>query len=248
MLKNEISYSVYQSSDYDLFKFIESNRVVKKSHVEKLIQQINDGYEMPPIIVKENGEILDGQHRFMALKQLGKPVEYIIKENIKQDTLQKSNTLVSKWSVKDHINFFMKENNQEYKELHEFIEYSGLTADTAARILGTVDERSTSSGLMNGKFRVTNKEDAYLFVDEVTLRMRADKPKEKIIHAVRKVYNVGIDNKRLVNCVNALYEELAMISKIPLMAERIVTLYNKELPKDEQIKIKKQTNGDIKLS
>lgn len=248
LLNCETAYSVYKTDNYDLFKFIESNRTISKTHVGKLAQQITDGYEMPPIIVKPNGEILDGQHRFEALKILEHPIEFIIKNEIKQDTLQKSNTLVSKWTTKDHINFHMREGNEHYKELKEFMEYSELGAVAAARTLGTVDGRSTGQGIVNGKFRVTNKEDAYTFIDDVLIKVRANRPTDKIVHAVRKVYNVGIDNKRLVNCVNALYEELELINKIPLMAERIAVLYNKDLQKAERIKISKQTNGDVKLS
>lgn len=248
ILNCETAYNVYTTDNYDLFKFIESNRTVKKAHVNKLAQQITEGYEMPPIIVKPNGEILDGQHRFEALRELGDPIEFIIRNEIKQDTLQKSNTLVSKWTPKDHINFHMKEGNENYKELKDFIEYSELGVVTATRLLGKVDCKATTQGVVDGQFVVTNKEDAYAFVDEVLIKIRASKPTEKIVQAVRKVYNVGIDNKRLVNCVNALYEELELISRIPAMAERIATLYNKDLPKSERIKNSKQTNGDVKLS
>lgn len=248
LLNCETAYSVYQTNDYDLFKFIESNREVKKKHVENLVQQIRDGYELPPIIVKPNGEILDGQHRYTALKQCEQPVEFIIRNEIKQDTLQKSNTLVSKWSPHDHINFHMREGNENYKELKDFIEYSELGVVTAARLLGRVDSKATTQGIIDGQFIVTNKEDAYNFIDEVLIRVRTSKPTDKIVHAIRKVYNAGVDNKRLVNCVNAIYEELELINKIPIIAERIATLYNKDLPKSQRIKISKQTNGDVKLS
>lgn len=248
LLNCETAYNVYTTDNYDLFKFIESNRAVSKKHVSKLAQQIADGYEMPPIIVKPNGEILDGQHRYEALRELGDPIEFIIRNEIKQDTLQKSNTLVSKWTPKDHINFHMREGNENYRELKEFIEYSELGVAAAARLLGKVESKSTTQGIVNGQFIVTNKEDAYTFIDDVLIKIRAEKPTDKIVYAIRKVYNVGIDNKRLVSCVNAIYEELELINKIPIMAERIATLYNKDLPKSQRIKISKQTNGEVRLS
>lgn len=247
LLNCETSYSVFTTEKYELFKFIDSNRKVKKSHVEKLKQQLREGYELPPIIVKPNGEILDGQHRFTALKEMGEPIEFIIRNQIRQDTLQKSNTLVSKWSTYDHINFHMKEGNAHYKELKDFIEYSELGVGTAARILGKTVSRSVTVGVIEGNFTVTSKEDAYAFIDEVLIKVRAERPTDKIVHAIRRIYNVGVDNERLVNCVNAIYGELELINKIPVIAERIAMLYNKDLPKAEKIKIKKQTNGDIKF-
>ena len=50
--KCEKAYEVLQTTNYDLFSFIKSNRDVSRNHVKELKGQINDGYEMPPIIVK----------------------------------------------------------------------------------------------------------------------------------------------------------------------------------------------------
>ena len=49
------AYHVYETNDYGLFSFIESNRNPSRNHVENLKKQIKNGYELPPIIVRENG-------------------------------------------------------------------------------------------------------------------------------------------------------------------------------------------------
>ncbi|WP_274311824.1 ParB N-terminal domain-containing protein [Staphylococcus hyicus] len=248
----EVVYNVYQTSQYDLFTFINSNRTPNKSHVEKLKLQILEGYEMPPIIVRENGDILDGQHRYLALLELEKPIQFMIKTHIKKDVLQKSNSLVSKWSIMDHINYYRIENNEDYQQLYDFIEYSGLGASNAAKLLGSAKNKnrttSMSKVIENGDFYVTNKEDAYQFVDEVLIRLRMEKPTNKIFNALRAIYNLGINNKLLVNVVNALEDEIVLINHTNKILKKIVDTYNKQADKVDRIKITYNKAGNVMLS
>ncbi|MBQ2600753.1 ParB N-terminal domain-containing protein [bacterium] len=74
---DEIVSAVYRTTDYDKFKTLDGNRTVEKSRVNKILKSINDnGYIHCPIIVNERMEIIDGQGRLEAVKQLGIPVEY----------------------------------------------------------------------------------------------------------------------------------------------------------------------------
>ena len=66
------------TTNYDLFSFMPGNRdIAKKNMLVKSIEKI-DLTEYKPIIVNENYVIIDGQHRFMACKELEKPIYYII--------------------------------------------------------------------------------------------------------------------------------------------------------------------------
>lgn len=246
----ETAYNVYKTFNYGLFKFIESNRETKRAHVDNLKEQIKDGYEMPPIIVRENGEILDGQHRYLALIELEEEVQFIVKNDIKKDVLQKSNSNVSKWTTKDHINFFKEEGNTNYKKLEDFINYSELSPAVAAKVLGKAKSTkggSLSKAIQNGTFVVTSEEDAYQFIEEVVLKIRMDKPTTKILNSLRMVYNFGVDNKLLVTVVNALEEELLLLSKESKITERIVNLYNKKCDKNDRIKTAYSKNGNVIL-
>ncbi|RAI79318.1 hypothetical protein BFS35_012220 [Macrococcoides goetzii] len=247
LLNCDIAYSVYKSKNYNLFKFIKSNRDISKTHVEKLVTQIEADYEFPPIIVKPNGEILDGQHRFTALKQCGKPIEFIIRNEIKQDTLQKSNQFVSKWNLKDHINFFSLEGNEDYQELDKDIQYTNMTPATAARIIGTTGKVSTSTGIPKGIFKITSKDDAYNFYDDVYIRIKLEKVPDKIILSLKRLYDLGIDNKLLVNSTNVLLDELLLMSKHQKIIEHIAKLYNKNCDKEDKIIMEYSKNGSLLL-
>lgn len=177
------------------------------------------------------------------------PIQFIVKNANKEDTLQKSNTLVSKWNTRDHINYHAAKGNENYVQLKEFMEYSLLTPAEAARLLGKAKQSSQeriysiSAAIQNGAFIVTNKSDAYQFVDEIIMRIRMEKKNGKIINSLRSIYNLGVDNKLLVNVVNALEEEIVLLNREAKIIERIVRLYNKQCHKSERIKLTYNTQG-----
>ncbi|MBO3062749.1 ParB N-terminal domain-containing protein [Mammaliicoccus fleurettii] len=254
LLNCEKAFSVFKTNDYKLFGFIDSNRKPKQKHIDSLIEQIEEGYELPPIIVKPNGQILDGQHRYLALKHKKKPIEFIIREDVKQNILQRSNSLVSKWTTSDHIRYHIEEGNEHFKKLQDFIDYSELSTATAARLIGKVKIDRTkkitslSKALQEGNFLITNEEDAYQFVDEVLMKIRMESPNSKIVNGIRNLYNLGVDNKLLVNVINALEEEILLLNKESKITDRLVTLYNKQCHKDDKIKVKYNKSGHPLLS
>ena len=71
---------VYTTNDYTLFTSIDGNRTKNKLHIKRLKQSIKENYLFTVIIVNENYEIIDGQHRFDVIKELNLPLYYIICE------------------------------------------------------------------------------------------------------------------------------------------------------------------------
>jgi ParB-like chromosome segregation protein Spo0J len=67
-----------KTTDYKLFKINKLNRIVQTGHIEKLKKSIEKvGYlKYNPIIVNEDMEIIDGQHRYFACVKLNLPIYY----------------------------------------------------------------------------------------------------------------------------------------------------------------------------
>ena len=84
-----VAYSVYETSEYEDFKFLEENRDISNNHVDRLAESITAGYTFPPLIVDEGMNVVDGQHRLKAHQKTGKPVQFIIQRDMKENTLQK---------------------------------------------------------------------------------------------------------------------------------------------------------------
>ena len=71
------SFKLKTTTDYSLLKMNKLNRAINKSQVERLTKNIKRIGLQVPIIVNRNNEVVDGQHRFLALKNLGKPIVYL---------------------------------------------------------------------------------------------------------------------------------------------------------------------------
>ncbi len=62
------------TKNYEQFSYVKGNRSIDPLHLDKLSKAMAKEYVPVPIIVNSNFEILDGQHRFEAVKKLKKPV------------------------------------------------------------------------------------------------------------------------------------------------------------------------------
>lgn len=123
-----------KTTDYDMFSFNEANRPLIKQHVDKLKKAIQERslLEINPIIVNKQLQVMDGQHRLEAAKQLGVEVFYIITEE--DDVMQTLNINSRKWSTKDFLRYhatkktnndyvFLWEVCQRYEDMESFIMY-----------------------------------------------------------------------------------------------------------------------------
>ncbi len=81
-----------ETRDYSKFKFLKTNREINRANVEKIKASIREWGIIPgrPTLVDGDYNIIDGQHRFLAIKELGHPVPY---EVIGGDTIGKTMTL-----------------------------------------------------------------------------------------------------------------------------------------------------------
>lgn len=245
----KVAYSVYETDQYDDFNFLEENRDISYSHVAKLMENIKEGFEMPPLIVDEEMNVIDGQHRLKAHKQLKRPVRFIIQRDMKENTLQRANTDIIKWTTDQHVAYHSKQGNEHYIKLEAFKEYSELPWNNTVRLLGKGSDpnvRSIAKILQHGLFIVTHEEDAYNFVDEVVMRMRMESPSSKVVSALKGLYDAGVDTKRLVTAVNVTEDEIALINAIPKIMETIAKVYNTDLKRSDQIKFKEGQYNQIR--
>ena len=95
------------SSDYGAFKMLEFNRELHRGTIERIKVCMAEVGFLPihPIIVTKDYEIIDGQHRFVAARELGIPFYYMITDGA-TDTAKAmivSNTNKRSWSPDYYI-------------------------------------------------------------------------------------------------------------------------------------------------
>ena len=107
---------IYVSHDYDKFTRVKGNRNPKSA--KKIIESINNvGYILNPILVNEKFEVIDGQNRLDALRELGLPVHYIVQKGIGIEECRALNINQTVWKMDDYIVSYAESGYESYQKL-----------------------------------------------------------------------------------------------------------------------------------
>lgn len=120
---DEVVGSVYVSRDYDKFKFFDENREVTKARANKIRKSMEiNGIIVNPILVNEDFEVIDGQGRLTALRELGAPIHYIKLSGVGAHECRALNSTATNWSTLDHIKSHAKSGNMSFQRLVQLLE------------------------------------------------------------------------------------------------------------------------------
>ena len=148
-----------KTKDYEIFKLREDNREkINRDHVNLLKKSIGvrNLLEFRPIVVNGDMEILDGQHRFLAARELDLDIYYNVEKSLKGEDILLLNTSKS-WNSADYLNYYVKNGYEHYISLQTFIKKHGLSIKVALNI-------TMGESLTNYK---KYKEGAYVFTEKL---------------------------------------------------------------------------------
>jgi hypothetical protein len=145
---------VNQTSDYARFKTLQGNRNVSKLHVKRLIESFREAYLLSPIVVNQNYEIIDGQHRFEAAKELNLPINFIMCNDYSLQEVQLLNTNMKNWTKEDYLNAYCDLGYPEYLKFREFMGMFPEISIMSCEVILTdtvagVNKKSSSEDLKN---------------------------------------------------------------------------------------------------
>lgn len=132
--------SIFKTTDYDMFKNIEANRMISPTNYNKLVRSMSEKQLVTPICVNENMEIIDGQHRFLAAKELGKPVYYYIEEGYREEEMKRANLVSSNWNKNDFLNMFISQKDPTYIRIKELMDTYGVVISDMIKIISAIRE------------------------------------------------------------------------------------------------------------
>lgn len=89
-----------ETKDYSKFNFVEGNRDIIDANVNKIEKSIKEMGVQCPILVDDSYKIIDGQHRFIALRRNGLVVPYIVSQRATTSDVDKLQESV-KWKALD---------------------------------------------------------------------------------------------------------------------------------------------------
>lgn len=203
--------AVYKTDDLNIFKFSKFNRTVLLS--SKMIEQAKEGL-INPIIVNEDFIVIDGQHRLAAAKAVDVPIEYIVKPGLNENDIVRMNTVQKPWTLKNHIEAWANQGNEEYRLLAEIIKTH--VADTTSVVEISLDALNPSKArnvVEKGQFKFNNKEITNEFFDLYRdFRKKADIPSRvKVVQSLYQLFRyekVNMDRLLKKTISTGLNEEI----------------------------------------
>lgn len=251
--------TIQSTNDYSIFKKCEANRNVDHRHVKRLVESIiaDNHLSSVPVIVNGAMEVMDGQHRIEAARELQIPVWYTVNENFKIETIAPINNHTKKWTTDDWLSFWISKGNDHYvtfknvKEKHSFTTASLLIWLTSAGSGGT-----NYSNFRNGKFIFKMTDEIHIALqdyEEVSEFLKDIHPKhDKIfknkyfIRSMKDILtNPFVDARRFKDRVKNYYHKLTEQPSREMYLQNLVDIYNFAMRSDKVEVVKLSNRIDI---
>jgi len=163
---------VLETSDYSLFKQLDGNRNVNQANLKRLKRSMEVELLQIPIIVNENLQIIDGQHRFHACKDLKKPIYYIIVKGYGLNEVHKLNAISKKWSFDDYLDGYANMGYTDYQKAKQFKNYYGFGHNETMALLQGYNSLASGDDrvrFFNGKFKIKSLSDAQRKAEQIKM-------------------------------------------------------------------------------
>jgi len=153
---------VHTTTDYFLFKSIDGNRNINKLHLSRLKDSMQKNYLFTIILVNENYEIIDGQHRFTVIEELGLPLNYIIVKGYGLKEVHILNATSKKWDSQDYMEGYCNMGLKDYLIYRDFKNKYGFGHNECQALLS--DHKNVGGSKVksfyDGTFKVVNLKEA----------------------------------------------------------------------------------------
>lgn len=210
------SNQVRTTNDYTRFRTLVGNRKPNDLHVKRLSNSFQKRYLFSPILINEKWQIIDGQHRFLAAKELNLPINYIIVEGYGLNEVQILNTNSANWKKEDYLKAYCDLGSKPYLEMKQFMnDYPDFGISVSEQLItNSVGGVNNRGHLDKGRGRVKNFEEGRLTIPDIK---KSYENAEKVM--MFKPYYDGYNRSVFVAALigifqNENYNHAEMISKL----------------------------------
>jgi len=161
---------VHLEKNLSKFSFLDDNRSIDKKHVAMLTISIRRYGQLMPIVVNENLQVIEGQHRLEACRELGLPVAYIISVKSSSKDVAVMNNSQKSWKNKDFLKHFSHSNHGNcttYRKIAKFFKVYPLPFSIGILLLAgrnpdpsIGNSRGPMPAFRDGTFKISDYETA----------------------------------------------------------------------------------------
>ena len=210
------SNQVHSTSDYTRFRTLVGNRKPNELHVKRLTNSFEKRYLFSPILVNEKWQIIDGQHRYLAAKELGLPINYIVVDGYGLNEVQILNTNSANWKKEDYLKAYCDLGISSYLQMKQFMnDYPDFGIAVSEQLLTNRVGGSNNTGHVDKRRgRLKNFEEGRLIIPNL---VQSYDNAEKVL--MFKPYYDGFNRSVFVAALigifqNENYSHAEMISKL----------------------------------
>jgi hypothetical protein len=164
---------IFKETDLSKFKFYSGNRPIDKTNYSKIRDSISQKNMLKecPIIVNKNLEVLDGQHRLEAARDLGIPIYYLIKDGGNYLDVIALNENKKSWAKEDYLRIFSEGvNNENYVKVIDFMNRHNFNLSQALLLInGPIRDYEENTNFRKGNFIFPDDID---YIEESTRKVK----------------------------------------------------------------------------
>jgi hypothetical protein len=246
-LKNlnvKVSDVIYETTDLSIFKFMEEgNRPIDWDHVKQLKERMGEKFLRTIIIVNKFMEIIEGQHRYSAIKRIneengikGLPlisIEFVVCENYGVEECCEYNGKGKNWTNKNITEGGKILKIEEYEIYDEFVKKYNLPHNVTIGLLtGETTNAKNSYEFKNLKLKIvdinSSLDKANKIVEIVNTGIipigKSDQPISVFGLALLDIFNVeDYDHNRMVTkCKEYVQRENKSLRRLTNITEPLI--------------------------
>lgn len=203
---------IKRTKNYEMFSFKKENREVNYNKVMSLKSKLlEDERQIMPIICNGKMEIIDGQHRFVALKELNWAIMYYVDESVTAKDLISINNTQKNWGMMDYIHYYANLGNETYIKLEKICKkYDDIPLKSIITAINEtfINERVLKSGRLNFTDEDFKKgEECLEFINGIkkNIKVRITSPAIFFLLIAKTYYLKEIDREKLYNSIISRY-------------------------------------------
>lgn len=234
---------VEETTDYDQFVSLKGNRMVGAKHVKQLIRKMEEEGNLTqvfPIVVNEKMEVIDGQHRLAALRDLGWPVFYEVKKNLTMETVQALNTGTQNWTWFDYAWSFSQQGNEEYTKFLNIWEFFNLPYSYLIYYAtGAKEAGKKGKSFSKGEFKFVDHTETFRLLKQYKeISEVAEHNTSGFAQAIHDIMRLpNYDHKRMVAKMSKFGGELKGYTNKLDYLRAIEDIYNTYVPEEEKVRL-----------
>lgn len=224
------------TSDYDKFSFIKANRDQSRGHIEtlkKAFEEIGNLTKVQPILVNDRFQIVDGQHRFTAIKELGEPVYYTKVSGLGVNEARSMNLLHRTWRVDDFAKSYALSGDKNYQKYIQLKEDYGFSHTVILLYISNrLDNTGTLQEFREGNFVIEDEDGA---VDRLEYLSKAAEAAPIVSYrpvalAMLKLMQIeGFDRDRMLTKLEKYGHKIERVDNVESNMRQLEDVYNQNV-------------------